>query len=64
VGIYDKSDINEPKAWGIILSDIARHIANALNEMNGDQNCLEQVINSFINETGNPTSKTTGSFIS
>lgn len=66
VGMYRESmNIPEEVAWGTILADVARHVANAINSMYGERSdeCLVRIRDSFIKEVGDPTSSSSGSFI-
>lgn len=66
VGMYrDSMNIPEEIAWGTILADVARHVASAMSSMYGERGdeCLVKIRDSFINEIGDPTSSTGGSFV-
>lgn len=66
VGMYrDSMNIPEEIAWGTILADVARHVASAMSSMYGERGdeCLVKIRDSFINEIGDPTSSTSGSFV-
>lgn len=59
VGHWHKSSVvDEPRAWGIMLADIARHIANALQDVTGldRRESLRLVAQSFNSEVADPTS--------
>lgn len=64
VGMWDASGRNEPRAWGVLLADIARHIANAIQEQSGaaTDETISLITTSLLNELGSPTSKATGGF--
>jgi hypothetical protein len=64
VGVYKDSGINELRAWGIILADVTRHLADAINECEGlDRSIVvEGVVDNMLDELRQPTSKTEGSF--
>jgi len=51
--------------WGILLSDIARHVSNALHERRGlDQaETLAQIQKVFNSELDSPTEDVTGKFV-
>jgi len=58
-------NIPEEKAWGKILADVARHLANALESgysVNA-ADALRDICESFNKELGAPTSKATGDFV-
>jgi len=56
---------NEGTAWGILLSDVARHVSNAVGK--GDRSRREQILAeiwaAFEREMEKPTSPTEGSFV-
>lgn len=63
VGIYaDEGTANEVAAWGVILADLAQHVADALSaEGLGSRALLfEGIIEAFNDEVGSPTSERTG----
>ena len=51
--------------WGILLSDIARHVANALHESRrlDPDKTLRQIQSVFNSELENPTAETSGNFV-
>ncbi len=55
----------EAFAWGIVLSDAARHVADALQKENGTnrQETLAAIRESFDREMETPTSETEGNFV-
>ena len=65
VGTYvENSNVPEEKPWGILLADIARHVARALEggySMDGAA-VLKGIRESFENELSKPTSKVRGGF--
>lgn len=66
VGMYQETmNIPEEKAWGTILADVARHVANALQAgYSTDANAsLQKIRDSFIAELGEPTSDIEGGFM-
>ena len=58
-------DIEEPHAWGILLADVAHHVANALHEWKGAERpkVLKAIRKAFLAEVGNPTSTQNGKFV-
>jgi hypothetical protein len=64
VGTWSDSGIDESKAWGKLLADVARHIGNALHEQSGKEvaACVEAVTRAFLDELGEPTSNAQGGF--
>jgi hypothetical protein len=66
VGIYrDAMTIGEEKAWGTILADVAKHIANALHvKYSADlAESLDKIRDGFIAELEKPTSAANGDFV-
>lgn len=64
MGFFAGQGHKEPKAWGIFLADVIRHIANAQNEETGDPpaDTIQALLESLNNELEAPTSKAEGSF--
>ena len=62
IGLWDD---HEGTAWGILLSDVARHVSNAMSK--GDrtqaQAVLDDIRAAFEREMEEPTSPASGSFI-
>jgi Domain of unknown function (DUF5076) len=58
------NDENEPILWGVLISDVARHAADALNKQHGwpKQEVLEQIREVFNSELDSPTAETSGGF--
>ena len=65
VGVYDKTDIDELNAWGIILADIIRHLGDAMKQKKNIEidEVIEEVVNSMLDELEKPTSRTEGTFL-
>jgi hypothetical protein len=66
-GFYKRrGDVSEEKAWGVILADTTRHIADALAADFGmdPSETIQLIQESFIAELDKPTSKTEGKFVS
>ena len=61
---HENSDIDERQAWGIMLADMARHIANAMQEMADmdPQSSLQIIVNAFQSELSKPSSEHSGEF--
>jgi hypothetical protein len=55
---------SETSNWGIFLADVARHIANAVHDLNGDQPAVtvEKIRKLFNAELADPTDEPTGHF--
>jgi len=64
VGMWDSQGRNEPAAWGIMLADVIRHVANALQESNGSDSTETalQIVESLQVEFKDPTSGVQGGF--
>jgi hypothetical protein len=66
VGMYAEStSIDEAKAWGTILADAARHIANALHEGygQGSADSLQKIQAQMNAELDAPRSPAEGKFV-
>lgn len=66
VGMYrETTNVSEEKAWGTILADVAKHIANALESGYSANrvDSLQKIRDSFIKELGAPTSEAKGGFV-
>jgi len=66
VGMYRETmNVSEEKAWGTILADVARHLANALESgyASDATESLQKIRDSFVKELGAPTSETKGGFV-
>ncbi|MHA6884529.1 DUF5076 domain-containing protein [Ralstonia pseudosolanacearum] len=66
VGMYlETMDIPEEDAWGVILADVTRHLANAMRSgysANRDVS-IEKIKESYLKELANPTSDADGDFV-
>jgi hypothetical protein len=66
VGMYrNATNFKEEDAWGILLADITRHIADAMNKKfkcNEDET-INKVVKSMISELKFPTSEAFGDFL-
>jgi hypothetical protein len=62
VGVFGD---NEKIVWGILLSDVARHVADAIEREKGvpAKESLVQIASSFDYEMRTPTAETKGNFI-
>jgi len=62
VGVFGD---NERIVWGILLSDVARHVADAIEREKGipAKESLAQIASSFDYEMRTPTAETKGNFI-
>jgi hypothetical protein len=64
IGMWQDSGQDEPAAWGILIADTIRHVANALHERYGlaSDDVVSAILGSLDAELGEPTSDTEGSF--
>ena len=65
IGVYKASGIDETRAWGIILADIARHVSNALTEdgfVSSPEIALSSIRRAMAAELDDPSSKASGQF--
>lgn len=65
IDFWESQGKNELRAWGILLADTMRHIANAHEEQYGrdPDHSLTQIRDAFLNELGQPTSGHLGEFL-
>ena len=65
IGVWRKQGISEEKAWGILLADVIRHVANAIQESEGlDQEDTIRAIKRQLDvELYEPTSPHRGRFV-
>jgi len=66
VGMYRETmNIPEETAWGTILADVARHVANALESgySTDAAESLQRIPDSFVKELDAPTSGAKGGFV-
>ncbi len=66
VGMYQEAmNIPEGRAWGMILADVTRHVATAMESgYSADRDkIVREIRDSYLMELGNPTSDTTGEFL-
>ncbi|WP_321472870.1 DUF5076 domain-containing protein [uncultured Paludibaculum sp.] len=55
---------SDASIWGILLADVARHVANAVHDLNGDEPgaTVEKIRALFNAELAAPTDEPTGHF--
>jgi hypothetical protein len=65
VGLWQDENVDESLAWGILLADVVRHVANAMEESDGKdrRETIEAIKESFLTEIRKPTSKHRGKFV-
>src|SRR5688572_22160669 len=56
---------DDPSAWGIVLADVAKHVANAVHEERGIsvEDTLDSIKHMFNAEMLNPTDEPKGDFV-
>lgn len=63
IGLYEhRDDIDERRAWGIVLADIARHAAHGLSEFYhfDEEEALSRIMEGMKDELAEPTSPIRG----
>jgi len=66
IGMYvETSEVAEEAAWGTILADAARHIADGLNRRydRSKREVLQKIEQRFVSELRDPTSAAEGGFV-
>ncbi len=65
IGLWKSQGRDEATIWGMFLADTIRHIANALQESNGDlpANTISVILAALQEELGDPTSPVDGGFV-
>jgi hypothetical protein len=64
VGMWHAQGKSEAGAWGIVLADLIRHIANAIREEHGTdtETTIRKIVEALHAELDEPTSKVEGGF--
>ena len=64
VGMWHAEGRDEPAAWGILLADVVRHLANAIESERGvaADDVIADIVESLNEELDNRTSKGNGEF--
>ena len=64
VGMWDAQGRDEPAAWGVLLADIVRHLANAIEVEKGVEvdGVIADIVQALHEELDAPTSKAHGEF--
>ena len=64
IGMYESLGKDEPAAWGVILADVAKHVANATESRSNREyeEVLVSISAAFITELEKSTSLATGYF--
>jgi hypothetical protein len=62
--MWDSAGRDEPSAWGVLLADVIRHVASAIQEQTGanaEETALK-IMDSLQREVADPTSRASGAF--
>ena len=64
VGMWEAEGHNEAAAWGVLLADVVRHLANAIRAERGVNSAttVEAIVDSLLDELNKPTSEASGGF--
>jgi hypothetical protein len=64
VGVWSADGHDEPASWGILLADVIRHVANAIESKHGAEaaSSVERIVESLLAEIDNPSSEVKGDF--
>jgi hypothetical protein len=62
IGVWKQDDAT---VWGILLTDVARHVADAMKEEKGikKSETIDKIRSAFNNELDSPTDEPTGHFV-
>ena len=66
IGMWEaEKSFREERAWGILLADVARHIANAMHQEYGDpvERTKAELVRAMLDELEMPTSEAKGKFL-
>jgi uncharacterized protein DUF5076 len=66
VGMYHQSiEVAEGRAWGLILADVTRHLAAAMeNRYQADQgDVIQEIFDNYVKELKKPTAVVKGDFV-
>jgi hypothetical protein len=64
IGMWQEQGVNEARAWGMLLADVIRHVANAIEEKHGFDACgvSRDIVEALLEEIEAPTSDAKGEF--
>jgi hypothetical protein len=64
VGMWHAEGRDEPAAWGVLLADIVRHLASAIESERGvdASDIVADIVEALNEELDNPTSEPNGEF--
>jgi hypothetical protein len=68
IGTYHESmsmNIRESRAWGVILADVTRYLAQAIETAYSDDRTqvIQEIRDSYLDELDSPTSDAAGEFV-
>lgn len=65
IGMWQENGHNEPRAWGVLLADVVRHISNAVQEEYGEpaDETADLIVQALMREFDEPTSKISGGHV-
>lgn len=65
IGAFEENGVPEDVAWGILLADTARHVADALAKAGSRDrdSALAEISRRFVAECAKPSSDTSGNFV-
>jgi hypothetical protein len=66
IGMWEgEGTFREEKAWGTLLADVTRHIANAMRERYGDpvERTQAEIVRAYLDELEMPTSPASGKYL-
>ena len=65
IGTWKGSEFDERRAWGVMLADITRHVADALMKSEGHDpdRSIELIQKFYLEELKRPTSKVNGDYL-
>jgi hypothetical protein len=65
IGFWEGRDINEADAWGMLLADAVRHMANAHEEEHGrdPRETIASIREAFERQLAKPATQIRGSFV-
>lgn len=64
IGMWNAQGKDEASAWGILVADLIRHVANAMQDQTGisAESAMSRLLHSLHRELDEPTSAVSGGF--